>query len=1106
MPKETQGTKKTYDSSIENFYKKLIIGDGTSTNLGVSDEEIILVEYFNQKVKDSEYLPNFKQGELRKYLATNSGERIKYNDLIQGIFREYNIPPVNNSDEENLIKNCISTLMNTEVDIPFHGKNKILTEDGNGYIKIINFPTDPKEAKTINEKIKEVFRDCKKKLKCQKVISEQYASNISVRKSGKNTFEILKNNKVETSFNLTNQDLQTQKIFLLNGIIKKLTYHSASDLTEIFIEQDVVYVSDLIIPKSIYNKMLKELPQIIKQAFSNYYMYLSSNNVEFYDSNNRKYQFPINNIHVLGLTANFFKNESNIELAKGLVLQHNSSLNLYEVLDLPIEEIHELRKIELDDLILSRNTKISSDMTETINKMIENIKLLKQTQKRISDLMIKKDEDSQMELLSWLIYRELEKNLTEKEKREIKFMSFDTMYINPQYKERINKIISSIFEKELYRFDKKFVDTVKEWFLLNGVEMYQLSRDRKVHLFDFYIKFDKIYTKRKKSITTKYNYLQNIQDYLISLSQNYSQLIISLTPADVIHVEPFKNFTSTSISKQDIREYFFEEKEYSSSESGLGMGYFGLAQAAISKTLTEVYTQDNFNSPINLFKIFDKLSYLCCFNYLLDVNKIYISDQQKIKIEGNNADQPDTAIIIEMEALNELLLGYFEQINKDGVAKFFSVENSADTFVIPSAYRNSEIILGLCQTKEHTKDENTIKIPTSNIITQKHNEAKEKYRSGKELIKALKQGEVILRYATSFDVKGNFSQEESPLLERIFQKTPNYTIFNTAESIKMNLSSAIKVKRFVEDMNSDNLYDLFNLTVTSEEFDEIKLLLVCHFNKIISNLIQQSIDNSINIDEELNTEEYDYPEKLKLELLNLDKTNDYLHATQHLKFDIVSHDLVQAASDIRRNIISILHSINIANGYLETNNSSNSAIDLLNELVSINAENSENFKESINVLPDFAYRVFKRNIFNVDFSITTDEMNSVVKTIIIIKSKEIINKKLTVFLNDFIYFKKTSQNPYDEFEAIIKEVFKEEQLPNTFEYFFVNYWNNEVRIKISKAKEFLNGNKIDYLQEIEKQEEQKFNHETREEREKAWETLEKAQFNRIDNYHRHIGF
>lgn len=812
MPEEIQGTKKTYDSSIEEFYRKLIMGDNISAHPVVSDEEIILIEHFNKIAKNYEYLPNFSQGKLREYFAAHSNETIGYNALILGICNEYDIPIVNNSEEKRLIEECISVLLNTEVDIPSQGKDKILTKDEKGYIKIVKFPTDQTEAKLINEKIKEVFKDCKKKLKYQKVIREQYALDVRVRKNDENTFEILKNNnEVEANINLTSQELQAKKEFLLNGIIEKITYHSASASTEIFIEQDAVYVSGLIIPLSIYKKMLEELPNIVEKAMQNCLTYLPDGQVTLYSDDNTKYILSTNSIHILGLDNELFKQNGIIDS----IIDYSFSIDERDAP--PIYTVPQQSYIKLKNYNLLQKLGELKQLDEKkgINYLSQKVTKLIECQNTIYKIMTSPKEEQ--DILAWLYYEK-----------------YGPKSLNEQYDatEFENRITTIILENE-YRFSEQTKNLFKK-----GTNLTLEEKKAKQNIIKG---VSERYSDKKniEMIVEAFNYIKAAEKYLVYLKQKYSKEVLMISESDIEIFD--KELGIETID--DVRNYFFNNTF--KDKAGLNLGYLGLAHIAIKQAITDYKNKNELKTLINLFKVKDKLLYLCNFNYPLGIRKIYITDLQF----EDNVD-----ILCEIEAFGETFFSCFENVNEKGIAKFYSAQSSKDKFIIKSVNSGTDILIGLSEGK-------------SNIITQAHSKVKKSKLTVQGLIDKLKANQIELRYAPAFDVKT--TPDKKGLLFFRGDK-----ILDDTDKRVLSLEESKSVIEWITNVNQEEFENFSGLKVEDiNKLNEIKLLLIHNLNTCIKDLISKriiEIDNYIN---DINTEIDE-------------KTRDMITYTKNIELDL----------------------------------------------------------------------------------------------------------------------------------------------------------------------------------------------------------------------------
>lgn len=725
MVGELKSTKKTYDSSIEKLYEELFeIPQNTSSEARVEIEKQLRKAYFFNTEDVSTHEP------YARNIIIEIGKL--FNDETQLL----NIEEVKNKLKENGLEN-ISNLKEDLVKmvLEYLVTNNILEKNNGNYTK----NTQKRSAKTVEQK-------------CTTFQLENYL-----------VFE-LAFEKIQSE---NSPSLEEMKSKLISKIIDDITHVSASSNSEQIKIRNIevsslIKVDKVFVPKYIYEKLMLKLPQIISQAFSNYYMYLSNNNVEFYDSYNRKYQFPINLIHVLGLKNELFETDQKIverlsEIASKPEAEKNEILKKKDAPKFNLMNTLRTKKKGIKEL--NKNIKRIQQLDKEAPTSLEDrIKKLKEAQKALSQIMNDKRQSSQIEVLCWLLSSEEPSNINT---------------------DRIEEVIKN----NSYRFSFEFKNLFDSSKTLTDKEQKQKNEIVSIVL-------SKINTPSIiNSIKSKYEYLKEAQEYLMYLSTKYSLEIV----------------TSVDKSKWKNEEYFGDKGKE-------GLGYFGLSKIVIEDVLENKYKQDeSFNSSINLFKVFDKLNYLCNFNYVLDVNKIYITDFQKNEM----------SIICEMDALNELLLGYFESLNEEGIATFYSIENSEDKYTIPSKENDSEIILGLCKTDK-----------LSNTITQTHKEAKKAYPTAEKLITALKDGKVILRYATSFAVKGNYSQDTTiqDKLDKLHYNKAR--VLTEYENLLINIEGIESTLEWVNDLTIDELKGFVGLEPTTKELQEIKLLFSIQLNKL----------------------------------------------------------------------------------------------------------------------------------------------------------------------------------------------------------------------------------------------------------------------------------
>lgn len=855
--------------------------------------------------------------------------------------------------------------------------------------------------------------------------SKSFKSNIIINSIERivllpnNNFILQSNDNEETTTEIEINDIENIKVEILLTIIKEIIYLSASEITKIkIIENQTInnklcLINGIIIPSSIFSKVHNLIPSIIEQAFSNYYTYLSCNDAIFYDDKNRQYTFPIDSIHILGLDEKIFKNN---DAYNADYISHLLNVNIPRA-NFPTTKPRYLSRIKVKKL---RKLVKSLDKIEEYHRkkdLSKEIEYLKIAQESVSDIVTNKKVGTQIELLCWLYSKKLREKNNNQPVNHIHSVD--------------NDMIVSILEDNSYRFSKEFKDLMC-LFNDNLEEMEQREQYISILIGK--------YNDSIKDITEKYEYIEETQSYLTYLIQNITQRIIGLPSSE-------------------WKEYF-EDK---------GLGYFGLAHLAINNAVFE-YNSDNISSNINLFKVLDKLNYLSRFNYLLDLKNIYITDLQNPTylldrdknnildlyscpvIEENNVD-----IICEMEALSELLLAYFQKITSNGVAKFYSIQNSEDKYTISSP-NNNEIIIGFCSSSQTKRFKNKM----SNAITQTHSDTKIAHKDVNDLIISLKRGETMLRYATSFSVVGDFLQDKT-LSQRVNDlfKSEN-KILTEYEKIIINYNSAILVKDWCENLTIEQFaqfYDISPDEITEEQLNQIKILLYKQMSQFFISR--------------------EFIEKIKKELEELNDMYEFRtgagnEAAQYYDNSYTNYsvpELVRMSQNLYNLYVEIAESYdlerNLENNNIRRDRSGNylrkntyNQIDLLSIITSIDNENElvnyfinniplEIFENELNKLPTFVSATLEKRLNLVDLSQVNNEKYSKIKSITIFsrkrneiqKYKNDFSKKITSLManteKDYYRIKETTGSKHDLASSVMPFIEKYQSIEENYirEYF-----------------------------------------------------------------------
>lgn len=711
----------------------------------------ILEDYFLSDNQFSEFIEELKKIKTEKIITVlkQVDSFIRYDNLIEKICTECQL-----NTENNDYKIIIQLILNKSFNNCNSTENCISIKEGRVRVKNI----------TENEE--------KVNVRIEKIISTM---NQKLKKLKENPQEIL-----------------------LDTIVNKITHSSANQTTKIIIGKNIAVVSNGVIPKKIYDKVLTDLKCITAKAFTNYYTYLSNNTAIFYDSNGHKYKFPINSIHFLGLLDNpdsLLRRDSIKKSLDSHSLEETQAQLNKPNLPLPsIQKVKHRRLMRLNDKVQN----IPGNINDIgLNELAEIMKKIKEAQTELSQIMNDDRTSFQIEVLTWLMIKGNEAQGNERDIIQV--------YEND---------IISVIKNNAYRFSYKF----KSLFDNNRQTETEEERKKIIKIVQC-----KVYNGFiRSSIKEKFTYIEQVQEYLMNLSIQCSLKLYNL------------------IYGKDANKNNVDYKKY--------IDYFGLSKILIEDLINnnELHQElKSYNTWINFFKVFDKLKKLCNFNYVLDVNKIYITDSRNDKRSN----------ICEMEALGELLLSYFEvgqnQQNLDFIGKFFSIQESKEKYAISSKKNNYEIILGLCEN-----------IPQkSNVLAKTHIEVKEKYDMDSQntdnyLISALYNNKVILRFASSISVKNKANQDSNlqgflNILKELYgnsKETSNDIKAIDEESIEsilewINYSNKEDIEKFV---GADNLNE--------KQLTQIKLAFSIQMYEQLKKINPSSetyLDNIINSNKEI---------------------------------------------------------------------------------------------------------------------------------------------------------------------------------------------------------------------------------------------------------------
>lgn len=657
-----------------------------------------------------------------------------------------------------------------------------------------------------------------------------------------------------------------EKSYLKEHLISDVIYTSASDINRIskYDKQSVYAQNGNFIPKFIFEKIIELLPANISKAMSNYYMFLSGDEVNFSDKEGKKYSFSIDNIHILGL-----KNDI------------SSILDYFEKI-IFTNQIDGL--VQLDEVECPTNTKIFGGKVDSLlgefldsDTTDKRISYLNNVQGIITDYMTKDDLNNKIELLVYFY----------NQKNRITYINnrYFISFINSEKSK-----LDTILDENTYYFGQKFIKDFKTNKRNEYFEKFCLFYNTTSKREEIVSKYDNIFKVQNyldyqhkfmaKEIISLFvtsgltreqigSYFTDIIDngncnygvdnsFVDSLEKSYNIKFIDVNNYEIYEgtekickveindtfeivrvLDVNNNYVVESNSKRRIKinkkddyneilSINFGVDEISIKKVNKRMNVFSLADIYINANCKQINNGINVDlstilSFVNIFKLYDKCLYLNNFNFSTDISNLFITDLQR------NAD---IGIICEMSALKDALYVLFDYMDNDGSTHFISIQDaeslmllSSMVSLIPSVidFDKSEYktIFGFCQ-----KDGNRYK----NVLTQTHSDFRKKLLTLEQFKKFLTNKNIIFRYATSGDVNRTYnSTEPITMIDDL----------NLMDLIKRNLCGCSNALLWLENINYEQLEDFtgipeFSIISDKEIFDEIRILL---YRNVMNNVV-----------------------------------------------------------------------------------------------------------------------------------------------------------------------------------------------------------------------------------------------------------------------------
>lgn len=630
---------------------------------------------------------------------------------------------------------------------------------------------------------------------------------------------------------------------LIQRVINSIMYKSASNPYKIEVHklEGYMYINGEVLPISLYEKILDILGQNIGKAFRNINMYLTSSDTIFTDEFYRKYILHLDDTHILGIekTSNFLitlvakkiydKNttEYNNICAK---IQHDPVLSHLSESDLVSkirknEAISTLSKEECKLYLICKEYLRRKPICDNIENKLETIKTLNIP--RVNPPALIKGTrilfNTRFERISPVlsIYNHLYR-LSDEVPNTEQQIEAQISHINAIQKQ-INAIMSDqkeskIFERLVYFLIK---DSNNPLEVLHNTDEKQLNDIFKNNMCvfsnEYYINFKNNPTyfinkisefseERIIKIKSKYDEIFEIQNYLDYKYKIISQSIIK------------------NLSYKKWEQYFSGKHDNEKGElKNDRLGPFGIAQLLLENEVKEHQTSltagtDITNSIFNLFKVDDKTYYIINFNYVTDLNRIFIIDSDKAEREHH--------IICEMEALDERLVAYCHEVNENGVARFYSAQNTEDILIDSFIQSHLNDVIDF-KGKEYSTILVFAETSEDQRITQHYTSARGTVVTVNNFVNYLLNNKIELRRATALNVEGDYSQDTKKSISDLFQRFINrQRILSKTEMNELSIIGCSNADYMIEHLTIDEVKKFVGIdNINNEELELIKTAL-----------------------------------------------------------------------------------------------------------------------------------------------------------------------------------------------------------------------------------------------------------------------------------------
>lgn len=607
----------------------------------------------------------------------------------------------------------------------------------------------------------------------------------------------------------------------INKVMEEIIHTSASNPLRItkYPKVNIAQINGIFVPINFIENLVEEFPNVLENAMTNSYIFLSNYLNIFFDEDNNKYLLPNQNIHIFGLDKSDDGKERIITYLKSRLTNQNIKYGEKIIVKYQTPETNEELNEYLESYRENENGELELKPLEL--RMVE----IDRAQMLISAILLPQEDKDKYELLTYFIIKkglklseridvspqeEIDKlyeiilenrtylgnefisNFNGKPLKEILKRTTDILKnpdqvqsIKNKYDEifRVQKFLNSrhqeialeiITQTTLTEDDKNNnPDKLSDNQLLTRKIMSQfgsvtnaLHMDQENNIFKIYadeaktnpvfsIEKEGIYYTIKRNDSTICSIKSNAPLTVQQINRNY---IVNITPYGSVQISSKKN--KNIIYSFDVAETITSPKVEVRRANLFGLVHLYLKN--IEKEITNRFkAQGNselmdYKEDVNLIKVYDKLIYLNLFNYVLDLENVYVIDLQNyIKMSKTYSDKgkekkSEIGIICEISAFREKVFVLFEKMFND-ITRFVSIQGISETNSIDSTFsvvpslidfnqKKYKTLVGLTPNSKDKLEETFFNTHTSITKTK---------QSFRELLERISKSEYVLRYATA---------------------------------------------------------------------------------------------------------------------------------------------------------------------------------------------------------------------------------------------------------------------------------------------------------------------------------------------------------------------